>query len=402
MVRPWICCQIGAREHYAMPRYFDAKGQLACLITDAWVSPRDIELLPKTALSQKLSERFHPDLSQAPIRAFTPSAIAFELGQSLQKCHGWSRVINRNQWFQSQAVRTLKQLNRSKPFSDNTPILFAYSYAALDLFSYAKSQGWTTILGQIDPGIFEEEIVFQEHQRYPELASQWQPAPAHYWQQWYQECELADHILVNSDWAEQALHRKGIGLDKTVVMPLSYTPPKAASHFIRQYPKQFNSERPLRVLFLGQVILRKGIARLLDAIPALTGKPIEFWIVGTLGINIPQDLQQHPQIRWVGSVPRSAVDHYYRSADVFILPTLSDGFALTQLEAQAWQLPLIVSRYCGEVGAAQHSLLHLDSVSGEAISQILVWCLNNASILGELAQRNTISSQLSLPKILDF
>jgi glycosyltransferase involved in cell wall biosynthesis len=37
----------------------------------------------------------------------------------------------------------------------------------------------------------------------------------------------------------------------------------------------------------------------------------------------------------------------YDRADVFILPTLSDGYAITQLEALARGLPVIASRHCG-------------------------------------------------------
>ena len=40
---------------------------------------------------------------------------------------------------------------------------------------------------------------------------------------------------------------------------------------------------------------------------------------------------------------------YYRSAGVFILPTLSDGFAIAQLEAQAHGLPVMASKFCGRV-----------------------------------------------------
>lgn len=59
--------------------------------------------------------------------------------------------------------------------------------------------------------------------------------------------------------------------------------------------------------------------------------------------------QSHEPVRWIGSVPRSATAMYYQLADVFLFPTLSDGFGLTQLEAQAWKLPIITSKFCGEV-----------------------------------------------------
>jgi glycosyltransferase involved in cell wall biosynthesis len=34
---------------------------------------------------------------------------------------------------------------------------------------------------------------------------------------------------------------------------------------------------------------------------------------------------------------------------VFLFPTLSDGFGLTQLEAMAWQVPVIASTFCAPV-----------------------------------------------------
>ena len=40
----------------------------------------------------------------------------------------------------------------------------------------------------------------------------------------------------------------------------------------------------MRVLFLGQVNLRKGIARLLEAAQNLRDAPVEFWIVGPVQI----------------------------------------------------------------------------------------------------------------------
>jgi glycosyltransferase involved in cell wall biosynthesis len=50
-----------------------------------------------------------------------------------------------------------------------------------------------------------------------------------------------------------------------------------------------------------------------------------------------------------GPVNRLETDSFYRSADLFVLPTLSDGFALTQLEAMSHGLPVIATPNCGEV-----------------------------------------------------
>lgn len=378
---PWICCQVGAREHYAVPRALQQAGQLAQLITDAWVPTRSvIHRLPSPSVAS-LRERFHADLPQTSIRAFTGSLICFELSQRIQKISGWERTIARNNWFQHKAVQSLAAI---APFLKSRPTLFAYSYAALELFRFAKAQGWRTILSQIDPGLMEEQLVFEEHAKHAVYQSTWQPAPPDYWTHWQQECSLADRIVVNSLWSSQALQEIGIPKQKIDVVPLAYQPPESARDFVRTYPTTFSDQRPLRVLFLGQVILRKGIVALLEAAEMLRSRPIEFWVVGTQEIAKPQS---HVRIQWVNAVPRSVTAQYYQLADVFLFPTLSDGFGLTQLEAQAWKLPIIASRYCGDVVIDQVNGLRLENVTGETISRVLQFCLNHPQQLNIFSQQ---------------
>ncbi|WP_231971664.1 glycosyltransferase family 4 protein [Nostoc sp. NIES-3756] len=394
----WICCQIGAREHYSIPRALHENGQLAHLITDAWFTPQSpfgvLPFSPTTALK----ERFHPTLQQASTHAFNLSLIRFEISQKLQKTLAWERMIARNYWFQKQAINRLKKL---APQLNTRPILFSYSYAALELFRFAKQQGWLTILGQIDPGPLEEKIVIQEYQRSPQYRGDWEPVPTSYWQTWREECELADCIMVNSLWSRHLLEKAGINAEKIQVIPLVYTPPETAKNFSRTYPESFSPERPLRVLFLGQVILRKGIAAVLAAVEKLEGYPIEFWLVGSQQIEIPPHLKTHPQIRWVGHVNRSETAQYYQQADVFLFPTLSDGFGLTQLEAQAWKLPIIASRFCGEVVVDGVNGWLLDEVSGEAIANLLKFILQDTEKLIKLSQHSADLNKFSLATLAD-
>jgi len=104
--------------------------------------------------------------------------------------------------------------------------------------------------------------------------------------------------------------------------------------------------RTLSVLFLGQINLRKGVGRLLDAMRLLKDEPISLTLAGPAEIE-PSAWADLPKVRWVGSVPRSEVGRYYEAADLFILPTISDGYALTQLEALARGLPVLASKSCG-------------------------------------------------------
>jgi len=368
----WLCCQLGAREHYAVPRALQITGLLDQFITDLWMRPR----------------RFHPALAGARISAPNLAALTFELKAYATRANGWGLICERNQWFQNRAVGQLAQVRNNGGHT-----VFAYSYAAERIFKLARQRGWRTVLGQIDPGPADERIVADLHK---DSNGRWKPAPSEYWDRWRSECELADQIVVNSTWSQQALLGEGVPAEKIRVLPLAYEAGAESKAFQRHYPEAFSAERPLRVLFLGQINLRKGVGELFEAIKLLTGEHVEFWFAGPTQIRIPPEFRKHPQVKWFGVVPRLAVDRYYRNADVFILPTLSDGFGLTQLEAQSWKLPVIVSRRCGEVVEDAVNGLILEEVSAAAIATALVECLRSPDLLRAMSARSGVSGRFSL------
>src|SRR6185369_10171399 len=255
---------------------------------------------------------------------------------------------------------------------------------------------WRTVLGQIDPGPAEERIVSGLEQTSSLQHTHWEPAPRVYWDNWRDECSLADQIVVNSSWSKDALIAEGVAAEKIRVIPVAYQATDDARSFQRQYPRAFSAERPLRVLFLGQINLRKGVAQLLDAVKVLSGEHVEFWFVGPMQLRLPQELRPHPQVRWFGVAPRVTVESYYRDADVFILPTLSDGFGLTQLEAQAWKLPVIASRYCGEVVRDGVNGVVLEEVSGVAIAEVIRGLLRQPEKLLGMSIRSGVEDRFSL------
>lgn len=382
----WICCQLGAREHYAVPRSLQLKGLLDQFVTDLWIRPGTL----LHSWKKQLTGRFHPDLAAARITAPNAAALKFELRASLARENGWHLISRRNEWFQKQAVR---QLSRN---GNGQQTLFAYSYAAAEIFKLAKDRGWRTVLGQIDPGPVEEEIVAELDKTSTLKHKHWEPAPRKYWDNWHDECALADTIVVNSTWSKEALLKEGVPEAKITVVPLAYEGFTNSRSFHRHYPRAFSRERPMRVLFLGQINLRKGVAQLLDAVKLLTGEHVEFWFVGPTQIHVPQDLKLHPQVRWFGVAPRVAAESYYRDADVFILPTLSDGFALTQLEAQSWKLPVIASHYCGEVVNDGRNGVTLEEVSGQAITEVLLELLRKPERLSAMSMRSGVDEKFSL------
>jgi glycosyltransferase involved in cell wall biosynthesis len=180
------------------------------------------------------------------------------------------------------------------------------------------------------------------------------------------------------------------------VIPVAYEAANETKSFERHYPRAFSAKRPLRVLFLGQVNLRKGVAQLLDAVKLLADEHVEFWFVGPMQVRVPRELREDPKVRWFGAAPRAGVDNYYRDADVFILPTLSDGFGLTQLEAQAWKLPVVASRYCGEVMRDGINGVVLAEVSGFGIAAVLREFLRSPEKLSAMSMRAGVDERFSL------
>src|SRR6185369_2425234 len=176
----------------------------------------------------------------------------FRLKVSLASENGWKLISRRNEWFQERAVAYLKAT------ANGNRTIFAYSYAAKDIFEFARRRGWRTVLGQIDPGPAEERIVAGLHKNSAIPHTHWEPAPEAYWDNWRDECSLADQIVVNSGWSKDALIAEGIAAEKIKVISLAYEAANDAKSFQRQYPESFSAERPLRVLFLGQINLRKG------------------------------------------------------------------------------------------------------------------------------------------------
>jgi glycosyltransferase involved in cell wall biosynthesis/GT2 family glycosyltransferase len=367
----WICCQIGAREHYAVPRALHRMGKLESMITDAWVPPGH----PAGFWRRSLKERFHPELQNARVMAGTGSLAAFELRMKCQGLAGWWLTMARNEWFQTMALKRLRQL----PDSSRPRVLFCYSYAARRLLIYARCRGWQTVLGQIDPGAdaaHVEELCRKHGGAYEEHMA----PPQAYLDSWRQECMLADRIVVNSEWSRQSLENSGVSGVKLEVIPLAFES-GASGQAHREYPARFDEGRPMRVLFLSQVTLRKGIMPVLEAAKLLKGLPVEFWIVGAERCHIPAELRRQPGVCWVGRIDRAAASRFYEEADVFLFPSFSDGFGLTQLEAQAVRLPVIASRFCGNVVSDGVNGAILEEPSGEAIATVLKRCLEQPDML---------------------
>lgn len=352
----WICCHLGAREHYATPRALLRYGRLAHLVTDAWVPPQSIFRSLPGERGRRLRERYHGDLAQVPITHFTSSLIGHELLWKTQGLSGWRLFSARNRWFQERSASVIA--NTTAP--DGT-VVFAHSYAALAIFQAARRRGFRCVLAQIDPGERHFAVVAEATREAPEYGPAPQAPPFEYFARWREECALADRIVVNSEWSRHCLEAAGVAAGKMTVVPLAYDDDDAASGS-RTYPDRFTVERPLRLLYVGQVSVAKGVKALLDSLALLGDATIELTMVGERTAQVPQRHLDDRRIHWIGAVSRGAVMGHYRAADVLIFPSLSDGFGMAQIEAHGWQLPIVASRSCGQVVR--------DGVTGLVLSEV--------------------------------
>jgi len=377
----WICFQLGAREHYAVPRALQRRGALAALVTDAWAAPGTQWTMFPGAAGQRLSERYSPDLAPATVKAFATSLITNEAMWRMSGLTGWPLVVERNRWFQVQAAAVLPELITAF----DAGVVFAHSYSALEMFRAAKSSGLTTVLGQIDPGEAHFAIARDVARRWPGFGPPLDEPDASYFAHWREECRLADRIIVNSEWSQELLERSGVDPAKIAVVALPFEPQDMSAAFERHYPDRFDDDRPLRVLFVGSVATFKGVPSLLESLALLDGLAIELRMVGPMAATIPAVYQRHPRIRWIGAVSRSEVMQHMRDADVLVFPSHSDGFGMAQVEAQGWRLPIIASRSAGRVVEHGVNGYLLEEVSAAAIAAAIRKVLDPSILIAQSA-----------------
>ena len=152
---------------------------------------------------------------------------------------------------------------------------------------------------------------------------------------------LADLVLAPSGWVRDAIVGHGIPASKVEVVPYGI-----GEEWLEGCPQP----DPGRILYVGAVNLGKGVHYLAEAGRELRRRGVahDIRVVG----RIKPGLKERSEFRgptYVGQVPRVRVRQEFLAADVFVLPTLTDSFALVHLEALASGVPVITTHACGSV-----------------------------------------------------
>jgi glycosyltransferase involved in cell wall biosynthesis len=105
---------------------------------------------------------------------------------------------------------------------------------------------------------------------------------------------------------------------------------------------------PLRVLFLGNVSLQKGVHYLLEATRSLGQNAVSLSLIGGAswdGMEVLRRLSHNGE--WKGSVPRERLRQVFSEHDVLVLPSVQDGFGAVICEAMAAGMPVIATENTG-------------------------------------------------------
>lgn len=133
-----------------------------------------------------------------------------------------------------------------------------------------------------------------------------------------------------------------------------------------RFPKQtpsihFPEKRPVKILFVGRLVPRKGVEYLVDAMPLLENKvDIHLYIVGDGALMESLDAQVEKlgigdKVDLTGRVSSEKLEEYYRNCDILVLPAVHDehgdteGLGMVLVEALARGKPVIASSVGGIV-----------------------------------------------------
>ena len=343
MANRWTVSQLGARQHYGVARGLHGAGRLRLLYTDAWAGHGRRWLARGPRLTRGLAGRHHADLPRHAVVAFNGRSIWHEARRLMSGRRDEHQTwLATGRWFAAAVAADLAR----RPLDPAADVFFGFDTGCLETLHLCRDRGLLGVCDQVDPARTEEAIVRAEADRWPGWSRHpLVPAPDAYWDRLAAEWAAASVVLVNSEWSRSALVAQGVPAGKIAVLPPPYEPRSAA--LLPPRPP----DGKLVVLWLGTVNLRKGIPYLIDAARRLhrSNPAVEVVVAGPVHVADHVVADAPPNVRFVGRVDRAAAEACYRRADVFVLPTLSDGFAVTQLEAMSQGLPVIATPNCGRV-----------------------------------------------------
>lgn len=281
------------------------------------------------------------------LRSFVRSSPSLELARLAALRLGLSSLV-RHESGRFSVDRVYHQLDRKtarRVSEKKIKACYSYEDGALHTFRAAKPLG-KKCLYDLPIGYWRaaRRILSEEAERRPE----WIPSmpglsdSAEKLARKDEELSLADEVFVASSFTRRTLEEAPFAVPKVHVIPYG------ADEMREPVERVGEGSGPLKVLFVGALTQRKGVADLLEAV-ALMKKHVQLSLVGMRPERecrvLDDALKNH---RWRPSLSRSEILAEMRRSDVFVFPSLFEGFGLVITEALSQGLPVITTENtCG-------------------------------------------------------
>lgn len=211
-------------------------------------------------------------------------------------------------------------------------------------------------------------------------------------------------IIVNSQHMHKELQRSfGLPTEKMVVIP-NGTDPEDFNFEIdtAKLRQSFASPSQKIVLFVGRLVVEKGVQVLLDAVPQVLSQcpETQFLIVGS-GYHKDElkrqahELRVENNVRFLGYVSDRQLRELYKIADAVCIPSVYEPFGIVALEGMAAGAPVVSSDTGGLTDFVEHMVTGVTTYTGDSGS--LAWGLLEVIRNPGLAER---LSRDALQKVL--
>lgn len=170
------------------------------------------------------------------------------------------------------------------------------------------------------------------------------------WSNVLKDIEQADYVLVNSDFVKETFINYGCDPGRIRVLYTGIDDRFLSLISSRTY--RSSSDSPVRLLFAGDLGMRKGGEVLLQALSRIRDLPWQFETIGTIDPKLRldfQDLFADSRMKVTGYLSWPELAQRMSAADIFVFPSLAEGSARVIFMAMACGCYVITTRNSGSV-----------------------------------------------------